>query len=175
VKNYPTTILLAAFLLGGAIQARATHVVAREDIQPGVEPQVFNVDKHNYAIRRAVRQARRTVGVFILALQKRPPGQSDFEVKKLFMQGDVVEHMWLSDVTFSGNRFHGRLDNVPRKITGVKMGERFSVDPDEITDWAFIDHGRLIGGYTIRVLYSELSPADKAALQKEARFQIVTK
>ncbi len=136
------------------------------------EPQVFNVDQHNLAMRRAVYQARRTVGVFIQALQKPGPGESDFEVKKPFVQDGVVEHLWLSDVTFSGNRFHGFVDNKPAKIKGLKMGDRVSVNANEISDWAFVDKGRLIGGYTIRVLYYELPPAGRVALQKEVRFSI---
>ena len=69
-------------------------------------------------MHRAVIQARKTVGKFILALNHPAPGQQDFEVKKPFIQGDQVEHIWLSDVRFVGNRFQGRLDNQPRKIRG---------------------------------------------------------
>jgi uncharacterized protein YegJ (DUF2314 family) len=172
VKRYLTTILCGVLIAGAAGQARADHAVAREDIQPGAEPQVFDVTQHDTAMKRAVHQARRTVGVFIQALSHPAAGQSDFEVKKPFVQGDVVEHLWLADVTFSGCRFHGYVDNVPRKIKGLKMGDRVSVNANEISDWAFVEKGRLVGGYTIRVLYSELSPEGKAALEKEARFRI---
>ena len=54
------------------------------------------------------------------------------------------------------------------------MGDRVSVNPNEITDWAFVENGRLVGGYTIRVLYSELSPERRKALEAEARFRIET-
>lgn len=174
MKHCLITILAGALLACAATQAKADHALAREDVKPGAEPQVFDVTQHNHAMARAVRQARRTVGVFIQALQHPAAGQHDFEVKKPFRQGVVVEHLWLSDVTFKGNRFHGYVDNHPRKIKGLKMGDRVSVNPDEISDWAFVENGRLVGGYTIRVLYSELSPADKAALVKEARFRIGT-
>jgi uncharacterized protein YegJ (DUF2314 family) len=172
VKHFLTTILAGALLAAPASQARADHVLAREDLRPGVEPAVFNIDKHNHAMKRAVHQARRTVGVFIQALQHPAAGQYDFQVKKPFRQGDVVEHLWLSDVSFSGNRFHGQVDNHPRKIKGLKMGARESVNPNEISDWAYVENGRLVGGYTIRLLYSELSPEGKQALEKEARFHI---
>jgi uncharacterized protein YegJ (DUF2314 family) len=174
VKRYLTIIIASALAAGAASHARADHAIAHEDLKFLAEPQVFNVDQHNHAMRRAVHQARRTVGVFIQALHHPASGQYDFQVKKPFLRGDVVEHLWLSKVTFSGNRFHGYVDNHPRKIKGLKMGDRVSVNPNEISDWAYIDHGRLIGGYTIRVLYSELSPQGKAALEKEARFRIAT-
>jgi uncharacterized protein YegJ (DUF2314 family) len=170
VKYHFTTILASGLLAASGMSARADHTLAREDLKP----RVFNVDKTNHEMRRAVRQARRTVGVFIRALQKPKPGEHDFEVKKPFRQGDGFEHLWLSDVTFSGNRFHGYVDNRPVKIKGLKMGDRVSVNPNEISDWAFVENGRLIGGYTIRVMYAELPPDQKAALEKEARFRITS-
>jgi uncharacterized protein YegJ (DUF2314 family) len=172
VKPYLPAILACALLGGTVSSARADHALAREGVQPGIEPQVFNVDLHNQRMKRAVMQARRTVGVFIQALGHPARGQSDFEVKKPFRQGDVVEHLWLSEVRFRGNRFDGYVDNVPRKIKGLKMGDHVSVNPNEISDWAFVENGRLIGGYTIRLLYSELTPAGKAALLEESRFRI---
>jgi uncharacterized protein YegJ (DUF2314 family) len=49
------------------------------------------------------------------------------------------QHIWLSDVEFVGNRFQARVDNEPRKIRGVKIGQLVSVNPNEITDWLYID------------------------------------
>jgi uncharacterized protein YegJ (DUF2314 family) len=172
VKHYLPTILTGALMACALNAAWADHTVAREDLRPGAEPPVYMVVQHNTAMRRAVHQARRTVGVFINALGHRSPGQYDFEVKKPFRQGDVVEHIWLSKVTFRGNRFHGYVDNRPRKIKGLKMGDRVSVNANEISDWAFVENGRLVGGYTIRVLYFELSPKERAAMEKELRFRI---
>jgi uncharacterized protein YegJ (DUF2314 family) len=174
VKRYLTTIFAGAVLAGAASTARADHAIARDVLQPGMEPAVFDIAQHDRAMKRAVREARRTVGYFIAALSHPAAGERDFEVKKPFRQGDKIEHMWLADVTFRGNRFHGYIDNMPRKIKGLKMGDRVSVNPDEISDWAFVENGKLIGGYTIRVLYSELPPEGRAALQKEARFRIET-
>ena len=174
MKPLLTTILAGALVAGCVGHARADHALAREDIQPGAEPQVFDIDRHNLDMKRAVHKARHTVGVFIHALQNPAAGQTDFEVKKPFRQGDTVEHMWLSGVTFSGNRFHGYVDNQPRKIKGLKMGDRVSVDPNEISDWAFIDKGRLTGGYTIQVLYAGLTPQQRQALEQEARFTIAS-
>ncbi len=173
--KYSLTSILAIALMACALTAaKADHVLGRGDLQPGAEPHVFNVDQHNHAMKQAVHQARRTVGVFIQALQHPAAGQYDFEVKKPFHQGDAVEHLWLSDVSFSGNRFHGHVDNMPRKIKGLKMGDHVSVNPNEISDWAFVENGRLVGGYTIRVLFSELSPSQKKAFEAEARFRIAT-
>ena len=47
-----------------------------------------------------------------------------------------------------------------------------AVNPDEISDWSFVDNGHLVGGYTVRVIYAELSPQEKQDFEKEAGFHV---
>jgi len=157
---------------GCASTHRMDNPVARETIRQGTNPEVFRIKDKDEAIHQAVLTARKTVGTFIAALQHPTATQRDFEVKKPFVQGAEKEHIWLSEVTFSGNLLHGRVDNTPIKIKGVKIGDRVSVDPNKISDWAYVDNGNLVGGYTIRVLYKELSPERKKELENENRFHI---
>jgi uncharacterized protein YegJ (DUF2314 family) len=136
------------------------------------EPPYVEVPKDHTAMHQAVTQARKTVGEFIAALKHPVPGQQDFEVKKPFIQNGQVEHIWLSDVQFVDNRFQGRVDNQPRKVQGLKLGQLVSVNPNEISDWLYIDHGKLVGGYTVRVHYNELSPKEKQEFNRAADFKI---
>jgi uncharacterized protein YegJ (DUF2314 family) len=166
-------IIGAAILDVSNLKAQAANVVAQELKNGNVEPEYFEVPKgHHAAMHLAVKEARKTVGKFIAALEHPAAGQEDFEVKKPFTQGDQVEHIWLSDVRFVGNLFQGRLDNQPRKISGLKIGEMVSVKPNEISDWLYIDNGKLVGGYTVRVHYSELSPQQKQEFDRRADFRI---
>ena len=64
------------------------------------------------------------------------------------------------------------VDNKPANIPGLKVGAKASVNPDEISDWSYVDNGRLVGGYTIRVLYSELTPQERADFEKQADFHV---
>jgi uncharacterized protein YegJ (DUF2314 family) len=150
----------------------AANVVGQETTKADVGPTYFQVPSDHAAMHQAVTEARRTVGKFIAALKHPRAGEQDFEVKKPFIQGNQIEHMWLADVQFVGNRFQGRIDNEPRKIHGPKMRQLVSVDPNEISDWMYIDKGRLIGGYTIRARYSQLSPAQKQQFDSSADFKI---
>jgi uncharacterized protein YegJ (DUF2314 family) len=171
VKQKLTLLSGSIFLLSLAC-AYADHPIPREVRNPNAEPAVFNVEENHQEMREAVRRARRSVGQFITALQKHSPDEKDFEVKKPFVQKGHVEHMWLADVTFSGNRFHGRVDNRPHFIKGLKYGDRVSVNPDEISDWAYLDHNHLVGGYTIKALYNGLSPERRKELEHELTFNI---
>jgi uncharacterized protein YegJ (DUF2314 family) len=163
-------IPLLAF--GGCATHPSGHPVSREMKQEGIEPAYFTITDRDKEMRQAVREARKNVGTFITALQHPTARQHDFEVKKPFIQGDIKEHIWLSNVTFSGNRFHGYVDNTPKEIKGLKLGQRVSVNPNEISDWAYIDSGTLVGGYTIRVLCASCDPAVKARVEHEGNFRI---
>ena len=165
-------IIVPLLAVGGCATHRVEHPVAREAIRHRKNPECFRIGNDDLEVRDAVSAARKSVGTFIAALQHPSANQRDFEVKKPFVQGAAVEHIWLSGVTFSGNRFHGRVDNRPVKIKGLKMGELVSVNPSEISDWAYVDNGNLVGGYTIRLLHKELSPERRKEFENESRFHI---
>jgi uncharacterized protein YegJ (DUF2314 family) len=141
-----------------SISARAADT-GQEHENSSIEPPYVEVPKDHIAMHRA-------------ALKHPAPGQQDFEVKKPFIQNGQIEHIWLSDVQFAGNQFQGRVDNQPRKIQGLKLGQLVSVKPNEISDWLYVDHGKLVGGYTVRVQYNELSPKEKREFDRAADFKI---
>ena len=173
-RQTPFNLLLAAgFFMGITLPARADNPIAKGlQNKTATEPGYYQVQNDHAAMHEAVTKARKTVGKFIGALQHPTTGQTDFEVKKLFVQGNNVEHIWLSDVVFTGSRFQGRLDNTPQKIRGLKVGQLVSVNPNEISDWVYIDNGKLVGGYTIRVHYNELTPDQKKEFDRQANFRM---
>jgi uncharacterized protein YegJ (DUF2314 family) len=165
--------LAAALLLAGcAADETAPHAIGRSVMRAPGEPNTYQVADEDRQMERATRQARRTVPQFVTALQHPMPGDREFAVKKLFVKDGQAEHIWLTDIQFTGNRFVGLVDNRPRYIAGLKVGDKVSVNPDEISDWSFVRNDQLVGGYTIRVLYAEMSPAEQADFLKGAKFQI---
>jgi uncharacterized protein YegJ (DUF2314 family) len=124
------------------------------------------------AMDRAVTKARESLGFFLAALQAHKPDSTAFEVKKCCVDGDNVEHVWIGNITWDGKAFHGRVDNAPLDVHNVKMGQRVTVAPEDLTDWMFVKDGNLMGGFTTRVFYSRLSPEEKTEFQKEAGFAI---
>jgi uncharacterized protein YegJ (DUF2314 family) len=171
-SRFHLLLILPLLAAGCATTQKVQHPMAREVVRRSGCPACYYVKDEDVDMRDAVRMARKNEGMFIAALQHPSPTQRDFEVKKPFVQGAEMEHIWLSHVTYTGNRFTGRVDNYPVKITGVKMGVRVSVNPDEITDWAYVDDGKLVGGYTIRALYKNLSPDLRKEFERENRFRI---
>ncbi len=167
-------LLVIGPLLIAACATPVQHPLAREMHRSGVEPETFQIANKDEEMHRAVIEARKNVSVFIAALNNPGTGQHDFEVKKPFVQGADVEHIWLSDVEFKDNLFYGLVDNHPSKIKGVKFGDRASVSPEKISDWAFVDNGKLVGGYTIRVLSENLSAERRKSFENETKVRIET-
>jgi len=166
---------IVPLLMAGCAAQRVEHPIAREIRDTDVSHGVYRIEDRDERMREAVAQARKTVPEFIAALTHPAKGQYDFEVKKPFVKNGDVEHIWLSGVVYDGRRFHGLVDNHPSKITGLNFGDRVSVNPDEITDWAFVDHGKLRGGYTIRCLCRELSPKQRKEFENETKVHIATR
>src|SRR2546430_16715644 len=115
---------------------------------------------------RAVENAQRTLGFFMAALRAHKNSDGVFEIKKAFVDGDKVEHIWIRGVTFDGKNFHGAVDNRPVEVANTHLGQRVTVAPKDVDDWSFVKDGKLIGAYTTRVLYARLTPEEKAEYDK---------
>jgi uncharacterized protein YegJ (DUF2314 family) len=133
---------------------------------------IISVSGDDPAMNTAIKKARDTVGTFIAALNSPKPNQDSFTVKMAFVDGKQTEHMWLSPVRYDGNRFHGIVNNDPELVSNVKIGQTASVDPAQISDWMFVENGKLVGGYTIRVLREKMSPRERAEFDQRAPFRI---
>ena len=174
--HFKLTAFLPLLLLASGCASddkEVPHAICRGVTRMQGDANMYTVNDDDRQLEHAVRQARRTVGQFVTALNSPPPNSRDFQVKKLFVAKDgTAEHIWLADVKFTGNRFVGVVDNRPGKIAGLKLGDREAVNPDEITDWSYVQDGKLVGGYTIRVLYTEMSDQEKQQFAKQADFKI---
>lgn len=138
----------------------------------GPVDKVITVKDDDAKMNAAIAKARATVDDFITALHSGRKGRDGFSVKKQFSDDGKHEHMWLTEVTFDGKRFHGVVNNEPGMVKNVKMGQKAFVERGKISDWMFIDNGRLKGGYTLRVLRDNLPPDERAAFDKQMPFKI---
>jgi uncharacterized protein YegJ (DUF2314 family) len=133
---------------------------------------VIIVEPDDPRMNAAIEKARATVKTFIAALQSPKPGQSGFAIKVDFTDNEEKEYMWLQPVTFDGSNFTGVVDNVPQLVKSVKRGQKVTVAPHQISDWMYIDNGRLIGGETLRVIRDSLTPQERADFDKSLPFII---
>lgn len=72
-----------------------------------------------------------------------------------------IEHIWLANIEYKDGQYTGVVDNVPLSIKNVKMGDTLNISNADITDWFYIEDGKLYGGYTIRVLRDKMSEKER--------------
>jgi uncharacterized protein YegJ (DUF2314 family) len=164
-------ILLAIAVRTSPAQEQTKKPNETETETPG-SPGLAQVSDNDKQMDRAVENAQRNLGFFLAALHAKKSGDTVFEIKKGFVDGNNVEHLWIRGVTYDGNNFHGIVDNQPSEVKNVHNGQRITVAPGDVNDWMFLKDGKLIGAYTTRVLYARLSPEEKAEFDKRAEFKI---
>ena len=103
----------------------------------------------------AMTQARSRIDEFLGALKSNNKERyPKFAVKAAVTEGEHVEHLWLSDVTFKDGHFVGKISNQPHVITKVKRGDEYKVAKDKISDWIYADAQKraMIGGFTDKAM-----------------------
>ena len=128
--------------------------------RPGLVP-VINVEDDDPKMLAAINKARATTPEFIAALKNPKPGQSGFGVKIPVKDGTQVEHMWMSPVRIVDGQFSGAINNEPLNVKTVKLGDEVKIAPNEISDWMYVEGGKLIGGYTIRMIRDNMPPGER--------------
>ena len=64
----------------------------------------------------------------------------------------TIEHMWIEDVGFEGDKIVGTLASEPNNIPELSNGQWVSVSPEDISDWVYRQGNRTVGGFTVRVM-----------------------
>jgi uncharacterized protein YegJ (DUF2314 family) len=53
-------------------------------------------------------------------------------------------------------------------VKNVHLRQRVTVAPRDVSDWMFVRNGKLMGGYTTRVLNARLSPDQRAQFDRRS-------
>lgn len=130
------------------------------------------IDSEEPGMKAAIDKARATVTDFASAFQNPRPTYCCFSFKYPFAENDQTEHMWISLREVRDGRLLGIVNNTPVRISQPVLGQTVDLDAKEITDWMYFDRDVLRGGYSIRFLYSRMSPEEQAQFHTEfpARF-----
>lgn len=125
------------------------------------EPSMVYIANEDERMNWAIEKANLTLWYFEESLKNPQPHQVYFSVKVRIMDGDIGEHIWLTEPHFDeeGNLF-GTVGNEPVDIKTVKLEQKIGVDRDFISDWMIIEGGRLVAGYTLRAIRDGI-PDDK--------------
>ena len=104
----------------------------------------------------AIDDARSSVAEFVERLKNPRPTDESFSVKKMISDGEEVEYLWLTDVSYSDGKFTGIINEDPQSVRNIKFGQKVTVEETEILDWMYLDDGELVGNFTLRVLLKRM-------------------
>jgi uncharacterized protein YegJ (DUF2314 family) len=147
---------------------RGERVVHREG-----EPDVVKVDSDDAEMNAAISQARQTTDVFLRVLAAPRSNQTDFSAKRPYptKDGSSKEHIWISQLSYDGKLLHGKISDDPVNIPNLKIDDAVSFSPSELSDWMYLEDGKIVGGYTIRVLRKHMSAQEGADFDKRLQFK----
>jgi uncharacterized protein YegJ (DUF2314 family) len=161
------SIVLAIMTLSGCgrgDQGQTTSI-------PGQAPIIY-VKDDDPKMQAAIDKARATADQFIAALANPKPAQTGFAVKIQAKDGAQNEHMWINSVRYQDGVFTGILNNDPKHVKNVKLGDQVKTAKNEISDWMYVENKKLIGGYTIRVLRDNMPPEERREFERSVPFTL---
>lgn len=76
-------------------------------------------------------------------------------------EGFEVEQMWLLEVDFDGRKLEGTLINSPHTLKSFQEGDRVTLKGNQLCDWMYVTGGQVYGGFTVDLLRSRMSKAER--------------
>lgn len=122
---------------------------------------VVTVDKNMKKMNDAIKKANRELPFFIKNYQNPKADQTYFSIKVALTADGYTEHIWLNKFQFDKKPYTGHLSNNPYYIKSVKFGDKIEFKKMDVSDWMIVQDGKLIGGYTIRVIRDAMSEEDR--------------
>ncbi len=122
--------------------------------------EAFLVRKEDAEIAAARQKARATLPEFFATMRNAKPSMKTFSVKVAVRDDHGVEYFWIKSFAPKGDRFTGTIDNTPRVVRSVAQGQTIEFAESEITDWMFMDNGRMKGNFSACALLAR-EPKDQ--------------
>jgi uncharacterized protein YegJ (DUF2314 family) len=152
--------MLQALWLLGLVTMMALAAPAASVAQDSSYIKVPNADPEMEAAKA---QARATLGHFWEKLANPGAGEGGFAIKvALPYGGNSTEHIWTKDVERKDGKISAVINNVPRDVKTVRLGQRIEVADAQISDWMYLRAGKMVGNYTMRPLLKRMPPQDAA-------------
>ena len=137
-----------------------------QPVQQAERDELVILAMNNPVMAAAIHRARETLPQF-LALAKHPgPTMTGFAVKIAIPAENGAELFWIHPFAHVEERFIGQINNTPRSVTSLKMGDTVSFIRNEIVDWMYMDAGTMKGNYSARATLKSAPPKDRKAFKR---------
>jgi uncharacterized protein YegJ (DUF2314 family) len=104
----------------------------------------------------AFRQARETLKGFLELARAPRSSITSMAVKVAIHDRGETEYFWI-----------GAIDNRPRSVRNVKLGQTITFQTSDIVDWLYRENGKMFGNYTACALLKQVPPPERKAFARE--------
>jgi uncharacterized protein YegJ (DUF2314 family) len=156
--------MLKQFVVIVTLAGLTTGAMAQQTPRP--PDRVVLVHTDDPEMNAAQAKARDSLGEFWKHFILPGGNESGFALKIAISDGRMIEHFWCNEIVGGSSGATCRIDNEPKDVHVVKMGERIPVEPALISDWMYLRDGKIQGGESIRVLLPKMTP-EEAAVYRE--------
>jgi uncharacterized protein YegJ (DUF2314 family) len=123
----------------------------------------IKVPNEDQEMNEAKDRARASLDHFWQKLANPGPDETGFAIKvALPYDGNNTEHIWTKDIERKDGKISAVINNVPRDVKTVRLGQRIEVADAQISDWMYMRAGKIVGNYTMRPLLKRMPPQDAA-------------
>ncbi len=144
----------------------AKPAAAQSITQKAERDELAIVGKSDPVMARAMSKARQTLPDFLGVAASPKPGMDGFAVKVAIREGDNAEYFWITPFTDKDGAFSGAINNTPREVHSVKLGQTITFGKSEIVDWMYMDGDKMKGNYTACALLKSASKQEVEEFKK---------
>lgn len=162
--NY--AILLSAVV---ACALASNPAAAQSPTEKAERDEISIVGDNDPAMAAAMRKARATLADFLTLAAAPKPNMDTFAVKVAIREGNDAEYFWIAPFTNNNGRFSGEINNRPRMVHTVTLGQTITFGENDIVDWMYLDSGKMKGNYTACALLKSASPREVEEFKKRFR------
>lgn len=128
---------------------------------------VVQVPNEDREMQAAIAKARSSLPMFWEVYERKPRGESDFNLKVRISDGRGAEHFWLSDIERKDGKLYGVISNDPNNVHTVVKGQRIEIPEPDISDWLYYRNGKMVGNYTMRAMFKYMPPDQVEYLKRQ--------
>jgi uncharacterized protein YegJ (DUF2314 family) len=163
MKSMGHSVFLSVAIVAGLAAAPAA---GQTPLQKAERDELAFVAKSDPVMAKAMSKARQTLPDFLGSAASPKPGMGGFAVKVAIREGDKAEYFWITPFTDKDGQFSGAINNTPREVHSVKIGQTITFAQSEIVDWMYLDGNKMKGNYTACALLKFASKREAEEFKK---------
>lgn len=135
------------------------------------DPMSITAQSFDPQMEEAANAARTTLTNFTAALFAPHSNQGYFAVRARLESGGSWQFLWLTQPRFDGEVFQGTIAESPY-LKGLSLREVVKVPQSKIVDWMYVEDGKLVGGYSLRLARSRMTDQERRAYDSRIPYRM---